>query len=60
MQPSGPADTINGPELDLLNNTPVRHAMGGPSAARPLLDIATKGSARPTIQSKGMRSAHSI
>jgi hypothetical protein len=25
MQPSGPADTINGPELD---NTPVRHVMG--------------------------------
>jgi len=26
MQPSGPADTINGPELD--DNTPVRHVMG--------------------------------
>ena len=25
MQPSGPADTMNGPELD---NTPVRHVMG--------------------------------
>ena len=50
MQPSGPADTVNSPELDMH---PCRHVMG-----RPPRNIATTLALKTTaVQCRGMRSA---